>query len=96
MLRMHAGGRMNFSIRILVEHEFTVEAGSLTDALTHAEQVIAKSPYKAKLLGVLAPGQEWPDAEKSAPRPPRNTPPSGSPGTPTVTTPPEVANAVAA
>lgn len=89
MLRLPAGGRMKFKARYLVMHQAVLEAPS-------AQHAANSIPHNCKLLGVIPADEEWPDTEKPAPRPPRNTPPGGSPGTPTVTTPPEVAHAVAA
>jgi hypothetical protein len=52
-----------------------------------------------KILGVVPAGQPWPgeeEASKPFTRPPRNTPPSGSPGTPTLGKEPVFTKAVAA
>lgn len=78
---------MKFKARFIVEQEKEIEARSVEHAATIVEEGlnIVRKTYKAKLLGVIPVDQEWPDAEKPAPRPPRNTPPSGSPGTPVVT-----------
>lgn len=77
---------MKFKARYLTEHEVEFEASSLQQAGVVVDDVLhkARANHKIKLLGVIAEGAEWPDAEDapSKPRPPRNTPPSGSPGTP--------------
>lgn len=76
---------MKFKARLVTEHEFFVEADNVVAAAEQAGEFVSNSPYKAKLLGVIPADRDWPDAdEKPAPRPPRNTPPSGSPGTPVV------------
>lgn len=75
---------MKFKARYLVEHEVEFELqGSIEQAAEHIARTAGRRA-KHKILGVIAEGHEWPDAEKPVSRPPRNTPPSGSPGTPSL------------
>lgn len=82
---------MKYRVRYFVEHEVVLDVPS-------AQHAAASIPHQCKVLGVLPDGQQWPDREDFAlkPRPPRNTPPSGSPGTPTTQKPSKLAHAVAA
>lgn len=70
---------MKFKVRYLIEHEIVV-SGLSAQAMTEEVQ----RAYGCKVLGVIPFDQEWPDEESTNPRPPRNTPPSGSPGTPSL------------
>lgn len=80
---------MKFKARYLVAHQVVLEAPS-------AQHAADSIPHNCKLLGVIPLDQEWPDTEKPAPRPPRNTPPSGSPNTPSLPETTALVNCIAA
>lgn len=82
---------MRFRARYSLEYEVEFEAGSPEEAASMTRNYAAGHDARARksirVLGVVPASESWPvpTAEEvaSAPRPPRNTPPSGSPGTPT-------------
>lgn len=88
-----------FKARFQYEHEILVDAPNVEAAAAYARAQMERTPG-GRLLGVIPVTQEWPDREaveeQPFKRPPRNTPPSGSPGTPTVGKAPEFVQAVAA
>lgn len=51
----------------------------------HMDTIHGDTLRSRKLLGVMPASEPWPNTEavEQPTRPPRNTPPSGSPGTPT-------------
>lgn len=79
---------MQYRARFTVEYEVCVEDAETVQA---AEQTVRsmmatiQSPgvKLIRLMGVIPAGGPWPDAIQQVSRPPRNSPPSGSPGTPT-------------
>lgn len=87
---------MKYRGRFLAEYEVEVEAPT-------AEQAVLRIALKdaqlrsVRVLGVVPAEQPWPNTEAvEQPRPPRNTPPSGTPGTPTARLDDQLATAVAA
>jgi hypothetical protein len=88
---------MRFKGRYIIECEVAFDANSSAEANTVLHEHIAtiKGARSTKVLGVIRADMSWPDdAEYS--RPPRNTPPSGSPGTPTARLEEQPVSAVAA
>lgn len=85
---------MKWKFRYVRQYESQIEAVDVRDA---ERQVLAVLGLEgAKLLGIIPQDEKWHDEEGSTPtRPPRNKPPSGSPGTPTVAMPTKVLNAYA-
>jgi len=85
---------MKYKARYVTEHEIVFDASSVEVAAAYLD---VKKPANCRVLGILPFEQTWPDQQdQTAPRPPRNTPPSGSPGTPTVAAPAGLVNAIAA
>lgn len=72
---------MKFKARYLRVHEASVEADSAAHAAERIHQQILRGTDR--LLEVIPVDQHWSDHEPT-PRPPRNTPPGGSPGTPSL------------
>lgn len=82
---------MKYRARYLLEIEVEpIEAADVHDAerqiRAHMNTLQSDSLRSKRLLGVVPADEPWPNTEaveQPVPRPPRNTPPSGSPGTPT-------------
>lgn len=90
---------MKFKVRLVVEVlRETDTPEKAADFSFAGTRCVPGRPIKT--IGVVPAGQHWPGEEpeqaKPFTRPPRNTPPSGSPGTPILDKQPEPASAVAA
>lgn len=87
-----------YKVRFVVEHEIQLETESperaVSSVCSYLQRTYTHQP--ARLLGVIPADQQWPDNEPTKRPPPRSTPPSGSPNTPSIERQPELAQAVAA
>lgn len=78
---------MKFKARYTIECEIGLSATDVQAAeramREHLSTIHGDTLRSTRLLGVIRADLPWEDAVSESSRPPRNTPPSGSPGTPT-------------
>lgn len=87
---------MKFKTRFTVMFAAEFEAASAMLAAQMLGEYLRTKSIDGKVLGIIPADQAWPDEAETTKRPPRNTPPGGSPGTPTLDAQPELVQAVAA
>lgn len=76
---------VNYMARMMVQMDYEYEADSTEHAGEMARQIQLRLPTNSKVLGVVRADVGWPSNEAEQPSPPRGRPPSGTPGTPTLT-----------
>lgn len=76
---------VKYMARMMVQMDYEYEADSTEHAAKLALGIQVRLPSNSKLLGVVRAEDGWPSNEADKPVPPKGRPPSGTPGTPTLT-----------